>query len=181
MNLLKTIRNTDVGLEAPLVPVDIVKVRKAARAVILMDGKVALMHATRDRYFKLPGGGIESSDGPTDTTSTIVTALAREAKEEVGAEITVTQEVGKIIEIREDEGFQQESFCFIAQQIGELTDPELTEKELEAGFELFWANDINHAIQLVDDASPENGGGKFMKARDGEFLRSARQLLHLGQ
>jgi 8-oxo-dGTP diphosphatase len=169
MNLLKTLRNTDVGLPTAE-PFIAQRERFAARAVLMMNGKIALMYAANDNYYKLPGGGIE--DGEDERL-----ALTRELLEETGCTAEVIEEIGEIIEERTENGFRQRSVCYLAKQVGDIVEPTLTEREKAAGFEVHWANDINQAIQLVDDGAPENGGSKFMKARDGSFLRAAKPLI----
>ncbi len=51
--------------------------RPSVRAIIIKDGKIAMVHSIMYNYFKFPGGGIE--DGETMTE-----ALLRETLEEVG-------------------------------------------------------------------------------------------------
>lgn len=59
------------------------QVREAARAIVLDENNmIALLHVSRDGYYKLPGGGIEDSEDPVD-------ALKRECREEIGCEIEV--------------------------------------------------------------------------------------------
>lgn len=169
MSLIKTIHNADVGLPE-VSQFTLIKERKAARAVLLMGETVALMYASADNYYKLPGGGIELGEDSK-------LALKREIMEETGCEADIGEIVGEIIEERGEEGFRQYSICYIARQKGIVGQPQFTQKELDAGFQVHWAETIDEAIRLVDDVSPENGGGKFMKERDATFLRSAKLLL----
>ena len=57
--------------------------RPSARAVILRDGKVAMVHSRRFGYYKFPGGGIEAGETPEE-------AMIRETREETG--LTVRRE-----------------------------------------------------------------------------------------
>ena len=52
-------------------------VRNSARAIVVRDGKVAMIHSLRYDYYKFPGGGIEDGEDP-------VSAMIREAREEAG-------------------------------------------------------------------------------------------------
>ena len=71
------------------------EVRKATRTVLLNDSnEIALLYVAKDNYHKLPGGGIEEGES-------IFTALKREVKEEVGANIDILDDIGVIIEYRD--------------------------------------------------------------------------------
>ena len=70
------------------------RVREAGRAVVVDEnGMIALLHVTKENYYKLPGGGIE------DTEDKMI-ALKRECKEEIGCDVEVIGEVGTIVEYR---------------------------------------------------------------------------------
>ena len=51
--------------------------RPSARAIIIRDGKIGMIHSLKYDYFKFPGGGIESNESQID-------ALIREVREEAG-------------------------------------------------------------------------------------------------
>ena len=51
-------------------------VREAVRAIIVKDGKVALVKSLKENHYKFPGGGIESNESHIDT-------LIRETKEQL--------------------------------------------------------------------------------------------------
>jgi H+-transporting ATPase len=70
------------------------KKRQAARAVVFdNENKIALLYVSKHSYHKIPGGGIEKGED-------IFRALEREMIEEIGSKISVTGEIGKIIEYR---------------------------------------------------------------------------------
>lgn len=52
-------------------------VRPSARAIIIKDDKVFMVHSLMYDYYKFPGGGINQNESPID-------ALIRETKEEAG-------------------------------------------------------------------------------------------------
>ncbi len=69
-------------------------VRTAARAIVFDENNnIALLHATKYDYFKLPGGGIEKGEDPES-------AMRRECLEEIGCNVEVTGELGTILEYR---------------------------------------------------------------------------------
>ena len=52
-------------------------VRPSARAILIRDGKIAMVHSLKYDYYKFPGGGIEKGEDP-------VQAVIRETLEEAG-------------------------------------------------------------------------------------------------
>ena len=146
------------------------KQRTAARAVVFdTNNHVALLHAGKNGYYKLPGGGIEPGEDPKQ-------AHVRECMEELGCSIDVRGEVGKIIEYRRD--LHQTSYCYLATLVGMQNAPHYTEEELAEEFEYLW-KPLSEAIDLVSQATPTNLEGTFIKERDARFLRETQTLLHL--
>ncbi len=172
MRTIKTIKEQHVhDPNAPVVSSENFRQRHAARAVVLReDGKVALLHVRNKGYHKLPGGGVEEGED-------LAVALERELLEEVGCQAKVVSEVGKIIEYRDQWQMLQTSFCFIAKQFGEYRPPAFTEEETADGFEIFWADNINHAILTLEADEPQNYDGAFIKPRDLALLKAAKDLL----
>lgn len=138
--------------------------RRAARAIVTNDlGEVALLYVGKYGYHKLPGGGIEDGEN-------IAQALQRELLEEIGCRAEVAGEVGKIIEYRDAWGMMQTSYCYLAKQVGIAGAPDFTEKELNEGFRIVWAKNMDDAIKLLENDTPQDYGGRFISARDRTFL-----------
>lgn len=168
MKLIAEIREQDVNPGAALVDDSEFRTREAARAVVFDSaGKVALLHVGLHNYHKLPGGGIDEGED-------ITTALERELMEEIGCKAEVTAEVGSTIEHRNQYELVQTSFCFIATQVGEKGQPDFTEKELREQFAIVWADDIDHAVALLEADVPDDYEGKFIKIRDTALLKAAK-------
>jgi 8-oxo-dGTP diphosphatase len=141
--------------------------RSAARAVLMDDkGSVALMHATKRQYYKLPGGGIDEGED-------VLAALTRELLEETGCSARVVAELGIVEEWRDEVKLHQISYAYQAIKVGEPAELSLTDSELDEGFELVWAGDIDEAINLVEKAVDDpDTRVSFMTKRDAAILRS---------
>jgi ADP-ribose pyrophosphatase YjhB (NUDIX family) len=139
MKLLQTISDGNFFPDKPDVPIKIREVvRTAVRAILRNDeGKIALVGET---YLVLPGGGQKAGESLEDT-------IRREILEEIGCEITIVDEVGKICEEKNSTGEVQESYCYNANILKEGT-PKATEVD-EKGMELRWCTPTE-ALHILD-------------------------------
>lgn len=166
MELLKEIRNEDIGSRNRKVKYEL---RKAARAVLFDGPKIALLFVSKHDYHKLPGGGIEQGES-------IRKALAREIMEETGCSAKIVDEVGCIVEYRDDYGLIHFSYCFVADVTKNHHKQFFTEKEKAHGFRLDWMS-LKKAIRVMNNDKPDCYNGKFIVKRDAEFLRKVRKSL----
>jgi 8-oxo-dGTP diphosphatase len=171
MKTLATITEQDINPDALVIDTSRFRERQAARAVIVNgQGEVALLHVANKGYHKLPGGGVEADED-------LQAALHREVLEEVGCRIEILSEVGKILEYRDKYSEYQTSFCYLAQQVGELQSTAFTEEEQTHGFAVQWAKNIEDAIAILAADAPGEYDGKHIVPRDLHFLRAAKPLM----
>ena len=167
MDLLKELSNKDIGEQNKKVKYEL---RKAARTVLFNKNKVALLFVSKYGYHKLPGGGIEENE-------TIKEGLKREIVEETACNTKIKNELGIIIEYRDDVNELQISYCFIAEVIKILKTNLFTDEEKEEGYELQWVS-LDEAIKLIEKEKPSNYIGKFIVKRDLIFLKKAKDLIN---
>jgi len=146
-------------------------VREAARAVVVdRDLRLALLHVSRDGYYKLPGGGME--EGEDD-----VTALRRECREELGCELEILGEIGMIVEYRKMFSMKQVSYCYFARVQGSKGKPTFTLKEKEEGFEVVWLPYTEALKVMVYSNATTLEGREYIVPRDTIFIRGAEERL----
>ena len=154
------------------------KLRKAARALVFnAKGEIALMNVSKHNYYKLPGGGIEFGED-------IQKALAREIKEEVGATAEIVDELGTIIEYRNEHNLIQISYCFVAKVL-KLGKNNLDASERSSGFKVEW-HTVDKAIELLKNSKPTGDANveytcKYMRARDLAFVLEYKTRRHMGK
>lgn len=151
--------------------------RQAARCVLMDEmQRVALIYFDRDKYYKLPGGGVDEGED-------IIDALKREVLEETGYVIqpeSITA-VGIVEEDRFYGGFHQTSYCYKATPLTKHN-AQPCEGEIEAGIEVRWIDTIEKAVDLIEKSEAilnhegDETGLKMMKIREAAILRAAKSL-----
>jgi len=131
---------------------------------------VAILHASKNGYHKIAGGGIESDED-------IKIALAREIKEETGCTATIGKEVGIIIENRDDTQLFQISYCYLA-KVKKYGEPEFTNSEKSEGFKLEWMTLSNAIKTIKKEKSQRVYEAKFITVRDLTFLEEAKNIVN---
>ncbi|PNP49150.1 hypothetical protein THARTR1_10074 [Trichoderma harzianum] len=144
--------------------------RKSTRVVALKpSGEVAIIYVKEGNYYKLPGGGIEADESPTD-------AALREVKEETGAIVALRST--DYFATTEEFRFQQHqvSYCYLADVVDDAGEPCLTQEELADGFVQQWMT-VNKASEAMSTVEPTTEFGCFVKERDVIVLTEAMKLV----
>src|SRR3989344_6395396 len=111
MKTLKVIKEQDIVPSAPPVDRSEFQTRNVARAIVLNENNgVYLLKVSLHNYHKLPGGGVDRGED-------IKSALARECMEEIGCEVDIIKDVGKIVEYLDGFRLIQTSYCFLAKHV----------------------------------------------------------------
>jgi len=169
MELIKEIYENDIGYKDENIEIAY-KIRKASRSIVFNNsGKIALLYVSKNNYHKLPGGGIEVGED-------INAALHREIMEEVGVKIEVLGEIGTIIEYRDKHELLQISYCYYSKVKGNSKETAFTDEERAAGFQLKWVK-LDEALSILQEDTPDNYVGKFIKNRDLLFLEKAKLII----
>jgi len=144
------------------------KIREASRAILFDEnGLVPLLFVSKHNFHKIPGGGINDNENKKQ-------ALMRECFEEIGCDIKIEGELGKIVEFRSKWNLKQISYCYYGKIISK-GEPNFTEKELDSGFKVIWLS-LEDAIFKIENDDVKNYPGIFVKKRDLEFLKKVKEV-----
>lgn len=112
--------------------------RHSARAIIIREGKAAMVYSQKYDYYKFPGGGIEQGEDP-------IQAMIRETAEEAGLSVLpeTVQEYGYVHRISKSDHpdadiFLQDNFYYFCQAKADIAQS-LDDYEAEEGFTPLWA------------------------------------------
>lgn len=131
--------------------------RRAARGIVLRDGRLLLLYTERYNDFSLPGGGVDAHEE-------LETALARELEEETGARnVRVLDAFGRVDELRphwhpEYPFMAMKSFIYRCEIDAALGEARMESYERDAGMRVAWtgveeAIAHNHAVMARGEAS----------------------------
>ena len=117
-------------------PQDPVFVRPSARALIIRDGRIAMVHSLMYHYYKFPGGGIEAGETPEE-------AMMRETAEEAGLQVIPASIVpyGLVHRVQrraQGDTFVQDNYYFLCAVQDEPAKTNMDRYESEEQFTLEW-------------------------------------------
>ena len=111
--------------------------REAVRGIIRSGGQLLMVYSTKNREYKFPGGGVDINESHAQT-------LAREVREECGAQVTqIEGPFGKVIEYDRPQEvdfdlFRMTSYYYLCQVEPGLVSPCLEAYERELGYQAVW-------------------------------------------
>lgn len=126
--------------------------RPSVRAIIIRDGRVAMVRSGLYDYYKFPGGGMEPGESQIDT-------LLREAMEEAGLAI-LPETVRPFGYVRRLQGrpdrtiFDQDNYYYIARAQDTIYPQHLDEGEAKQGFTLEF---VDPAQAIATNRKPQHG------------------------
>ena len=129
-------------------------VRPSARAIIIKDNKIYMVHSIVYDYYKFPGGGIEADESNID-------ALIRETKEEAGLVVIKdsVKEYGFVHRIKKanDPGYSifiQDNYYYICDVENNILEQQLDDYE---NFEKFTLELVDPRIAIDINRNKEHG------------------------
>lgn len=144
-------------------------VRKAARGILVKDGKLAWLNVSKKGYHKLPGGGIEGDE-------TNEQAFIREVREETGCQCKVLDQGAVTIEYRDQFKLVQISYVFMAEVVGEPGEQKLEQGEIDDGHDLEWYTP-EETEKLLNDETPTEYEDRFIHLRDQSIFEFYKKKL----
>ena len=145
-------------------------IRPSARAIIIKDNKIYMVHSLVYDYYKFPGGGIEKNESTID-------ALIRETKEEAGLIVIKDsiKEYGYVHRVQKaDEPsyskFIQDNFYYICDVENKILEQQLDDYE---NFEKFTLELVDPKIAINTNRNKEHGPKDLdMIEREAKVLES---------
>lgn len=118
-------------------------------------------------HYELPGGGVEKGESLEE-------GAIREAKEEAGCDIKIIGEVGIFKEYIKNKNLINETFCYIAEIVGEKGNTFMMQDEIKEGKDVIWV-DLDEAIRLIrTNPHPELYPDSII--RDETFMMSLKTI-----
>lgn len=129
-------------------------IRPSARAIIIKDNKIYMVHSLVYDYYKFPGGGIEASESKID-------ALVRETKEEAGLIVIKDsiKEYGYVHRVKRYEGeeysiFIQDNFYYMCDVKDNIVKQKLDDYE---NYEKFTLELVDPKIAIDINRNKDHG------------------------
>ena len=147
--------------------------RPSARAIIIQDGKIAVIYSRKNQFYKIPGGGVESGEDN-------ITAMIREVKEEVGLTVKpeTIKEFGYVHRIqrgKHEPVFVQDNFYYWCDVENSQELPQYSDAEMREEFVPVFV-DIAKAIRVNEEFVKENSLNSMIE-RELRVLKMVQEKL----
>ena len=147
--------------------------RPSARAIIIQDGKIAVIYSRKNQFYKIPGGGVESGEDN-------ITAMIREVKEEVGLTVKpeTIKEFGYVHRIqrgKHEPVFIQDNFYYLCDVENEQELPQYSDAEKREEFVPVFV-DLIEAIRVNEEFEKANPSD-LMIERELRVLRMVQERI----
>lgn len=137
--------------------------RQAVRGICAdKNGRILILHARTDGYYKLTGWGIEWDED-------LISCLEREVLEETWITVDNIRPLGITIEYKHKSSNLQISTVFSAKTRGKIQDPIYTDQEIIDWLTFLWKTP-REALELMRSAEPQTYIGKCIRLRDIRIL-----------
>jgi ADP-ribose pyrophosphatase YjhB (NUDIX family) len=161
METFSTIKDSNV-FENPIPEPSEYIPRPTVKAIVIDNqNKIALLGVKNHRNL-FPGGGVEDGES-------LLKALVRECKEEIGCDIETTKELGLGIQYRAKSAQRYDVYFFVAKVIGGKGERTTTQKD-EQGATILW---------LTSDEILEKLESQIHEVKDGEYAPQFNCRTHL--
>ncbi len=166
MTLIMAI-STVIGVLGSLTPVPR-QIRIASRAVMVNNAdEVAFLYVARDKYHTIPGGEVLPRES-------LIQALYRELKEETGCLFDPVDDLGVVMERREEEDLLRVSYGFYG-KAKPYGPPDFTTKEKKELCEIVWVPFPDALARIVGDC-PVTVAGQYILRRDRILIQRAADM-----
>ena len=147
--------------------------RPSARAIIIQDGKIAVIYSRKNQFYKIPGGGVESGEDN-------ITAMIREVKEEVGLTVKpeTIKEFGYVHRIqrgKHEPVFVQDNFYYWCDVENSQELPQYSNAEMREEFVPVFV-DLDEAIRVNEEFVKENSLNSMIE-RELRVLKMVQEKL----
>jgi len=177
MQYLATLRDKDIFLNPEFSTPTRYKKRITVKAVVRNEiGQFAFVTNSVHKRYLLAGGGAGNGD--------LEGEVKRECIEEIGYEVSIVREIGRIHEFRNKDCQEYETVCFLAKSKNKIYLDTRTEDEKKNNLTVVWLSDeeariiLDKQVKMVEEGKVGFYNTAFNIVRDQiffiEFLRTGK-------
>lgn len=143
MHYLTTLHDKDIFSQPEHITPNHYDKRVTVKAIVKnVAGKYGFVTNATHGFYLLAGGGAESED--------IAQEIKRECAEELGYEIQIISEIGRVHEFRDRDAKEYETICFLAEANKEVEEDLRTEDEKRNNLSVVWIN-YDEAKKILEE------------------------------